>query len=299
MTCLSLSEPQSYDSDPKGFLDQASYLARASELAYEDDAELIASSLSVPSVTTLPHPSLDPLPNTQGFWFRHEGIACLVFRGSANRGHWLSNFKVVAPAHPNHPWGTVHHGFAASFEAIIPSVMAPFAAAAKDAGIVWLAGHSLGGALAVHAAAWLRIHTGLQPHLRTYGQPMPGFDDFRARFQTELPDRLVRFINQSDLVPRLPGVGYAHCGKPKTITRNGELQAFGAADEALQLTDQDAPSADSATLENFLAELEQADDQIFAQAQVQGMIGGQLPWIAHHSMTEYVLQLQSLRAKLS
>lgn len=38
MTCLSLSEPHSDDSDPKGFLNQACCLARALELAYEDNA---------------------------------------------------------------------------------------------------------------------------------------------------------------------------------------------------------------------------------------------------------------------
>ena len=299
MTCLSLSEPQSYDSDPKGFLDQACYLARASELAYEDDAELIASSLSVPSITTFPHPSLDPLPNTQGYWFRHEGIACLVFRGSANRGHWLSNFKVVAPAQPNHPWGTAHRGFAASFEAIIPSVMAPFAAAAKDAGIVWLAGHSLGGALAVHAAAWLRIHTGLQPHLRTYGQPMPGFDDFRARFQTELPDRLVRFINQSDLVPRLPGVGYAHCGRPKTISAGLTLESLAhSANEPPSLADAEPPPATDSEFADFVHQLETAPG-ISEMFQPEGLILDFIPWTADHDRGLYVANLQAIRQALA
>ena len=298
MTCLSLSEPQSYDSDPKGFLDQACYLARASELAYEDDAELIASSLSVPSVSAFPHSSLDPLPNTQGFWFRHDSIACLVFRGSANRGHWLSNFKVLAPAQPNHLWGTVHPGFDASFQSIIPSVMSSFAAAAKDADIVWLAGHSLGGALAVHAATWLRIHTGIQPHLRTYGQPMPGFDDFRTRFQSELPDRLVRFINQSDLVPCLPGVGYAHCGQPKTIAAGLALESLiHFAAEPPCLADAEPPPATASEFADFIHQLE-ADPGLSETFQPEGLILDFIPWTADHDRGLYVSNLQAIRAAL-
>lgn len=82
--------------------------------------------------------------------------------------------------------------------------------------------------------------------------PWLGFSAFQAKYHSELPDRLTRFINQMDIVPRLPGVGYVHCGAAKTITHGGELQALGAADGVLQLTDQDAPPADAATLERFL-----------------------------------------------
>lgn len=97
MTCSSLAQLHGYGSNPRAFLDQAIFLARASELAYSDDADWIAQSLGLSSVTIFPDATLQPLPNTQGFWFRHEDIAALVFRGSANREHWLSNFKVRPP----------------------------------------------------------------------------------------------------------------------------------------------------------------------------------------------------------
>lgn len=181
---------------------------------------------------------------------------------------------------------------------MIDPVLRTFAAAAEGADIVWLSGHSLGGALAVLTAAWLNIEKGLQPALLTYGQPMPGFDDFRTRFDTELPGCLTRLINQSDIVPRLPGVGYAHCGSHKTITSSGDLQAFGGA-VSLHLTQDDAIPADTATFQRFITDLEHASDDSFALAQAQGIFTESLPWFAHHDKTQYVLRLQSLRAKLS
>lgn len=294
-----LQRSAAYESDPADFLDQALYLARAAALAYHDDARAIAHELAVANVTAFPDPALQPLPNTQGFWFRHDGIACLVFRGSANRRHWLSNFKVLPPARPNHDWGRVHRGFAASFQSIIPSVMKPFAAAAREARIVWLAGHSLGGALAVHAAAWLRIHAGLQPHLRTYGQPMPGFAEFRTRFETELPGRLIRFINQSDFVPRLPGVGYAHCGQPKTITAGLTLERLThTAAEPPSLADAEPPPATESEFDNFIHQLESAPDTA-ETFQPEGVIFERMPWAADHGCDRYVANLQAIRQALA
>lgn len=307
MTLAALQTPRAHATDPAGFLDQAILLARAAKLAYGDDAALIADGLglSAAKVSVFPQAGWTPLPNTQGFWFRDGDVAALVFRGTMNAGHWRANLRISSPEHPNHPWGTVHPGFLGGFEAVIDTVIRPFAAAAKGADTVWLSGHSLGGALAVLAAAWLRIHTGLQPTLLTFGQPMPGFPDFCQRFDTELPDRLTRLINRRDIVPRLPGLlmGYAHAGLLKRITAGLALESFalGAA-TGPTLSDSEPPPITQTELDAFLDQLEQADHATPSPSagrgrdlRPEGALPKAVPWTADHACDRYVENLEAIR----
>jgi hypothetical protein len=280
-----------YEQEPLVFLERALSLARASELAYEDHAAIITEALDLPTVTTF------DAANVQGYWFVHEDIALLVFRGSANKQHWLDNFRVIPPNSDNHTWGMAHPGFLASISQVIDPVLKPFACAAAKQSHVWLAGHSLGGALAVLSAAWFKIETKFECHLHTYGQPMPGFENFSLRFDSELNDRHTRFINQRDIVPTVPGVGYRHCGRAKTITSVGTLQKLGAT-QAFVLASTDATAASATDFESFLNALENMDANAFAAVRNQGLIASRLPWFAHHSITRYILELSSIQRGL-
>lgn len=301
MSIAALQTVRRHADDPAGFLDQAIVLARAAKLAYGSDAVPIAQALGLGAVAVFPDPLWWPLPNTQGFWFRQGGVAALVFRGTMNTRHLRDNLRFLPPKHPNHPWGKVHPGFLGSFEAVIDTVVRPFAAAAQGADTVWLSGHSLGGALAVLAAAWLRIHTGLQPALLTFGQPMPGLPDFCQRFDAELPDRLTRLINRRDIVPRLPGLGYAHAGLPKRITAGLALESFalGAA-TAPTLSDSEPPPITQAELDAFLDQLEQADLDPPSPGKgrdlrPEGALTKAVPWTADHACDRYVENLEAIR----
>ncbi|MGK3983262.1 lipase family protein [Sorangium sp. So ce136] len=75
---------------------------------------------------------------------------------------------------------------------------------------LFITGHSLGGALAVVAAALIHVDPDLndvRERLRgvyTYGQPMVGLSDFSTRFQKEFGDKLFRHVYGKDVVPCLP-----------------------------------------------------------------------------------------------
>ncbi|AUX44613.1 uncharacterized protein SOCE26_060790 [Sorangium cellulosum] len=75
---------------------------------------------------------------------------------------------------------------------------------------LYVTGHSLGGALAVVAAALLHVDPsmeGIRRKLRgvyTYGQPMVGFSDFTTRFDEEFGRKLFRHVYGKDIVPCLP-----------------------------------------------------------------------------------------------
>ncbi|XXX75792.1 lipase family protein [Sorangium sp. So ce134] len=87
---------------------------------------------------------------------------------------------------------------------------------------LYITGHSLGGALAVIAAALIHVDPALdalRKRLRgiyTYGQPMVGFRDFTSRFDEEFGKKLFRHVYGKDIVPCLPprSTGdFVHFGK--------------------------------------------------------------------------------------
>jgi triacylglycerol lipase len=70
---------------------------------------------------------------------------------------------------------------------------------------LWITGHSLGGALAVLAAAKLRLEKA-QPvnGVYTYGQPRVGDAVFCSGFNQWMGTNTFRFVNFKDIVPRVP-----------------------------------------------------------------------------------------------
>jgi len=82
------------------------------------------------------------------------------------------------------------------------------------------------------AAARLKMK-GVSPYVYTYGQPRVGLSEFAERFNVELPAKLYRFINQSDIITRAPTLLYRHTGIPKRIVRPGVLESFHGLESAV------------------------------------------------------------------
>lgn len=295
MDLKNLLSNATYEEDRLGFLTRAIYLARASDLAYKDDANWTAKQLGVSRVHAFGYPANQLIPNTCGFWFRHDKVAALVFRGSKTKQNWLANFDVFPLESRNHPWGTVHPGFWASFQCMIDSELSRFAEEAEKADTIWLSGHSLGGAFAVLAAAWLKQKKGWNANILTYGQPMTGLADFKAQFDRELPNCLTRIINGKDVIPRLPGMDYVHIGQAKKIKGDG-LQALGSTD--LGISDEDSAPANLEEFQDFLNKLEATPEREFIDAQPQGAVLGAHKWIYDHRIRLYVEQLILVQQRL-
>src|SRR5581483_6191467 len=69
---------------------------------------------------------------------------------------------------------------------------------------LWITGHSLGGALAL-LAAWLFQRRMIPVHqIYTYGGPMIGNAEASQAFDREFPNKIYRYVNTDDPVPRLP-----------------------------------------------------------------------------------------------
>jgi triacylglycerol lipase len=101
--------------------------------------------------------------------------------------------------------GLVHRGFLAALDLVWPGVLAAVQAQGRaGAGRkpVVVTGHSLGGALAVLAAARLEAAQVLVTSVYTFGQPKVGDPAFAAAFPAR--DRLHRLVNRGDPVTLVP-----------------------------------------------------------------------------------------------
>jgi triacylglycerol lipase len=145
---------------------------------------------------------------TQGFVARQGNALIVAFRGTEpiNAGDWLTNAnyhqRELLPSVP----GLVHQGFARALEEVRePMLDAVAELAADDGSRTFLTGHSLGGALAVLAAAVLQSEsTQKVAAVYTYGQPRVGDPGFSVAFDAKLGKVTFRYVNDRDIVPHLP-----------------------------------------------------------------------------------------------
>ena len=99
--------------------------------------------------------------------------------------------------------GNVHAGFWTGYDSL-HGQLAKVLEASKPKK-VWITGHSLGGALAVVCAYRLSTMENLEiAGVMTFGQPKVGNPAFCKHMDDTLRGRMVHFVNESDLVPRVP-----------------------------------------------------------------------------------------------
>jgi hypothetical protein len=146
----------------------------------------------------------------------NKRVGALVFRGTEPTSliNWLTDANTS-----KYPFqkdgGLVHSGFYANVEALWSDIVEVVNAAFDD-GLeeLFISGHSLGGAMAVVAAARIfddgddtAVYSRWRTAVRgvyTYGQPIVGDGDFRKKFEPLFGDFLYRHVYDHDVVPCLP-----------------------------------------------------------------------------------------------
>ncbi|MEX1027077.1 MAG: lipase family protein [Candidatus Paceibacterota bacterium] len=98
--------------------------------------------------------------------------------------------------------GKVHRGFYDASTALFGSVTA--AIDRREPRHVWLTGHSLGGAIATLTMRRLQQSGMRVDGLVTFGQPRVGDRDFTEQMNSQLGIRMLRVINEDDVVASLP-----------------------------------------------------------------------------------------------
>ncbi|KJZ75490.1 hypothetical protein HIM_05186 [Hirsutella minnesotensis 3608] len=147
----------------------------------------------------------------------------LAVRGSWSLKNWLTDLKVSWENCDLTPGCKLHTGFYQAWEDIASRTNETLSEVLKkNPGYRIIAtGHSLGGAVATVAAAYLR-RDGMAVDAFTFGAPRVGNVDF-ANFVMSQPGSIHRVTHGGDPVPRLPPLawGYAHTSPEYWIAHAG------------------------------------------------------------------------------
>jgi hypothetical protein len=221
--------------DAKGDPRNCRFLAVASNLAYFPEAEGVEGFRSQLGLEARCLGG----GSTQGYVATNENHIVAAFRGtrSPNSLDGLRDCLLTDAANllilPEGDLGTdfVAAGVGAKFHMgfirALAAIWDPLSAAVdeerkRNDRPLWITGHSLGGALAM-LAAWRFKRKFVPVHqIYTFGAPMIGNNLAAEAFDREFPDRIFRYVNFPDPVPKLPTVSlianyYCHCGKEMVL----------------------------------------------------------------------------------
>ncbi|MFM7733310.1 MAG: lipase family protein, partial [Cyanobium sp.] len=221
----------------------------------------------------------------QGFLASTASVVLVTFRGTESTADWLSNLQVQLKTVPG--LGKVHAGFWGQFTALQPQ-LETLLQARRNVPIV-VSGHSLGGAIAVLAAATWAASRPVRA-LYTYGQPAVAQAGAATRIGTTLAGRHHRLVNDADIVPRVPP-GYTHSGHLLHFDDRGRVK-----DVKEPTVAREAALATTATAASEGAMLN-PDDFVALQQRLraQGAAAAQesvTDLISDHMIDQYLLQIR-------
>ena len=163
--------------------------------------------------------------SSQGCVIEHDEYLVVVFRGTDEIADWLDNIN-VAPKKT--PFGKVHRGFYLALHDIwaqMRRAIVRFQKPLDSNKPIFLTGHSLGGALATLGAAEMANNDEPFYGVYTFGSPRCGKRRFEEKYKIAAQARTFRFVNNADLVTRMPAriMNYRHVGNLVYISNEGKL----------------------------------------------------------------------------
>ena len=248
--------------------------------------------------------------DTQGFVVQDDTTILVAFRGTQpNRPvDWLSDAK-ARHARWAHNIGKVHTGFYEALDVVWKDGQGtlPRRLANRGTRSVWITGHSLGGALAELCAARAcfdsRITSIPIEAVYTFGQPRVGDAEFATLLHDKMGVSVHRFVNDRDIVPRVPlfGMGYCHYGNLTFFDHGGTPGDPTSAVETLKTAVVFAERALSAeplkqlaglagdllTIANPLLSQERRDEIV--RARWNAILQSGIENVSDHDMREYYL----------
>ncbi len=139
-----------------------------------------------------------------GFIAQRKGNIFLIFRGTITDLEWFRNFRISLVPYSLPDFGKVHDGFLQTynlFRTEIKEILDGIDPRSK----IFIAGHSLGGALATIALADIGARMDQKTiALYTYGSPQIGDNKFVTAFNRKYGEKSFRIVNTSDMVGLIP-----------------------------------------------------------------------------------------------
>ncbi len=222
--------------------ENALFLADCAKLAYHNKDKIKQAMLEQLNFT---HFHFFSGKSTQAFIAGNDKFIIVAFRGTEGKVQdVLADAKLKPEAGPigkNGPIGKLHRGFHDGLHEVWDDTstdmnMRQFIKQILDnKQSIWFCGHSLGAALATIAAAEYIFEgndtDGNEDAVKgiyTIGQPRVGNDEFAEAFDEILGEKCFRFVNNNDVVTRIPPPGiildYTHVGQELYLDRKGKLQ---------------------------------------------------------------------------
>jgi hypothetical protein len=196
---------------------EALLCARASEAIYGSSADPIGKDSSQTLIATAGFGGLvwidlsGVFKDICAFVASSADYHLLVFRGTKLPQDWMTDlactpvrFEWVFTGAP--AIGEIHGGFGHCLSDGFNDIIAALASRDPTKPLL-ITGHSLGGALAALSAACFAVLGSPVPPVSaiyTFGQPRIGLHDFCNTYSRVVAEKLVRFVNKQDLVPRVP-----------------------------------------------------------------------------------------------
>jgi triacylglycerol lipase len=197
-------------------------LSRAARLAYNQ-------ATTIPPVAVqwgFPRFQFIDRRETQCLVMANDSAIVVAFRGTEPEKlqDWMCDLDIQFC---KGPFGRVHNGFNLALSHVWDELNACVTQFQDKGQSLWVTGHSLGAALATLATARWREHDKPVHGLYNFGSPRVGDRVFERTFGQDFCSRDFRFVNNADLVTRVPlrAMGYSHAGTLLYFTDKGELKA--------------------------------------------------------------------------
>jgi triacylglycerol lipase len=191
-------------------------LAECANLVYEDNKDNVSARLK--EKFGMKWVQFFRIDETEALVTYNDAAIILAFRGTSSLQDALTDIRIkLIEAFKGN--GRIHEGFRSGSERVWNEVWNSIGRKRRNR-TIWITGHSLGGALALTAAARLQFEKYQIVHgLYTFGQPRAGDPAFTEACHKTFGNRYFRFVHNNDIVPRVPFrlMGFEHTGIFKYI----------------------------------------------------------------------------------
>ena len=217
------ADPQAADVPLPGYnAGLASLCALVSMLSYEPEEEC----RRVAGTTGLSEDRIKKIEqqNHSCTLLAYDDLIVIAFRGTdlSDVADWRTNWQTKPVVGP---WGLVHGGYLAAVDLLWNDVSAALRQLRHREQKLLLTGHSMGGALAVLAAARFEIEGTIPVEsIYTFGQPAVADSAFSLELERRLSHRYFRFVHSVDAIPGFyVDKDLKHGGQHLFIDRGGRI----------------------------------------------------------------------------
>lgn len=220
---------------------KANLLAQASKLAYESGLSIEKACKDFGFEKARYIQNKDT--STEGFVASSNDFIVVAFRGTQEWQDWLTDARFVKT---EGKLGECHSGFHKAYQSIEEDLKSAIDYCRKEVNhplfvknnllskldkrvqpqSIWFTGHSLGAAIATIAVGQRIVKSLPVDGLYTFGSPRVYDWDASIKFDQALGNKAFRFVNNVDIVTRVPQriMGYRHVGQLKYFNKDGVLK---------------------------------------------------------------------------